>query len=75
MALSREEERVIITLDKDFATYPLENYYGVILLRYSNKSAHNLTEQFCHFLDSHFKKEFKKALCELFDAYVKIHKR
>ena len=75
MALARDEERVIITLDKDFTTYPLKNHYGVVVLRYSNKNAYNLTERFCYFLDSPLKDSLNKNLCELFDTYIKIHKR
>lgn len=75
MDLSKEEKRVIVTLDKDFATYPLKNHYGVLLLRYNNKSAYNLVELFCHFLDSSLKEELENTLCEIFDTYVKIHKR
>ncbi len=75
MALSLKEKRVIITLDKDFATYPLKNHQGVILLRYKNKNAYNLVEKFGRFLDSPLKEELENALCEIFDEYVKVHRR
>ena len=75
MLLSREEKRIIITLDKDFATYPLESHRGVILLRYKNKNSYNLIAQFNPFLDSHLIKEVENTLCEVFDTHIKIHKR
>ena len=74
MVISREEKRVIITLDKDFASYQLKNHHGVILLRYNNKHSYFLTEHFSHFLDSSLIKELENALCEIFDTYVKIRK-
>lgn len=75
MALSQEEKRVIITLDKDFATYPLNRHQGVILLRYKSKNSYSLVTQFSSFLDSYLIKEVENALCEVFDTYVKIHKK
>jgi len=74
MALSKKENRVIITLDKDFATYPLKNHAGVILLRYTNKSAPNLAEQFVFFLESPLLEKVDHTLCEVFEGYVRIHK-
>lgn len=75
MLLSREEKRIIITLDKDFATYPLESHEGVILLRYKNKNSYNLTTQFSLFLDSRLISGAENVLCEVFDTHVKIHKQ
>ncbi len=75
MAISKEEKRVIITLDKDFATYPLPNHHGVVLLRYSNKKVHNLMQRFCPLLDSPLREKMEESLCEVFDEFVKIHKK
>ncbi len=73
MEISRKENRIIITFDKDFATYPLKNHSGVVLLRYINKSAINATKQFCYLLDSPIKEKFENSLCEVFDNGVKVH--
>ena len=73
MDISKKERRIIITFDKDFATYPCEKHYGVILLRYKNKSPHNAAERFCYLLDSPIKEKFENSLCEVFDDRVIIH--
>ncbi|HLC71319.1 MAG TPA: DUF5615 family PIN-like protein [Candidatus Nanoarchaeia archaeon] len=73
MEISKKEKRIIITFDKDFATYPREKHSGVILLRYKNKNSHNATEKFCYLLDSPIKEKFENALCEVFDDRVIIH--
>ena len=74
LEISRKEHRVIITFDKDFASFPIKNHSGVILLRYKNKSAINVTPLFCYLLDSPINEKFENSLCEVFDNGVKIHK-
>lgn|SRR3989338_3888131 len=73
MEISKKERRIIITFDKDFATYPLKNHHGVVLLRYTNKSAINATELFCYLLDSPIREKFENSLCVVFDNGVKVH--
>ncbi len=75
MDISRREQRVIITLDKDFATYPTKSHYGVVLLRYGNKNVQNMIKRFSEFLDSRVGESLEKSLCEIFDTYVKIHRQ
>ncbi len=73
LEISRKEHRVIITFDKDFAAFPIKNHAGVVLLRYKNKSAVNVTPLFCYLLDSPIKEKFENSLCEVFDSGVIVH--
>ncbi len=74
MEISKREKRVIITFDKDFASYHHKSHGGVILLRYKDKSSKHVAEQFGYFLDSPLKDKAENVLCEIFDNYVKVHK-
>lgn len=74
MTLAKKEKLIIITFDKDFATFPIEKHCGVVLLRYKNKSTNNVITQFSYLLDSPTKEKFENSLCEVFDNYIKIQK-
>ena len=75
--IAKNEERIIITFDKDFSDlnhFPLKKHKGIVLLRYKDKSPQNVVNLFIYLLDSPAKEKFEDSLCEAYDNYVKIRK-
>ena len=74
--IARKETRIIITFDKDFVSLAkYQKHSGIILLRYKDKSSDSVVRKFCYLLDSPIKEKFGDSFCEVFDDYIKIHKR
>jgi len=76
--ISKKEKRVLLTFDKDFCNiteFPLKKHQGIIVLRYKNKHPSNVIKKFSALLNSELLKKSEKALMEIFDDYVKIHKQ
>ena len=75
LKLAYEENRVVITHDKDFAnllSYSLIKHKGVILLRFLNQSPKNVVKSFVPVLEQLKESKIRNSLVIVSEDYVKI---
>ena len=75
VAMSKVEDRVILTHDKDFANtsnFPIKSHNGIVLIKYKDQSPRNVIAKFIPLLDTKLKNKFKKSLVIIKDNFIKI---
>ncbi len=75
IVFDRDEDRIILTCDKDFANllkFPLRFHRGVILLRFSNLLAENIIRLFLPLLEVQLKDNLSGSLVIIKDRYIEI---
>ena len=73
---ANEEERIILTHDKDFILLSemfLSSSCGVVLIRYEDKSPDNILEKFIPVLET-IKDKLKGSLIIVYDDFIKVEK-
>ena len=74
-AICQEEERILVTLDKDFSdirTYPPENYPGILVLRLRRQDKPHILNVFNSFKDLIPKEPLKRHLWIIDENQVRI---
>ncbi len=77
IAKAKEDERIILTHDKDFGNllnFPLQSHHGVILIRYRYQSPSYVIPRLMPLLGT-LKNKMKGSLTIITDNLVKIQKR
>lgn len=74
---AKEDDRVILTHDKDFGNllnYPLQSHRGVVLIRYRNQSPSYVIARLIPLLDT-LKNKVKGSLTIVTEDLIKIYKQ